>query len=457
MTRSLPRVIRIGAALSVIVALLAFLVRAAEAQEATPKRLSLGDAARLAAQQSAGVESAHDRVKQAEARVLARRADLLPNLSAATAFTRHTVNSASFGFDFPTPAGQPPLLDPNGQIIGPVKLLDARGRVTQSVLDYGVRGRIRAAQAGVSVANADVAIAAEQAASVAAAAYLRVLRSDAQLRARIADSTLACELLSIAQNQLHAGVGVALDVTRAESQLAGVRAQLIAARNDRNRARLDLARALSLTLDAPITLTDSLGAMPTVASVDEQAVTERALANRPELRVVNEQLRAAESQVAAIRAERLPSVAVFGDDGVIGKNTEHLLATYQMGLQVSIPVFDGRRREARVLEQEAMVHDIDVRRRDLRLQIAADVRAAVLDLASAREQVDAAGERLRLAEQELAQARDRFRAGVAGNADVITASLSLNSARNLLIDAQTAYQSARVALARAEGSVTSLQ
>jgi hypothetical protein len=33
----------------------------------------------------------------------------------------------------------------------------------------------------------------------------------------------------------------------------------------------------------------------------------------------------------------------------------------------------------------------------------------------------------------------------------------LNSARNLLIDAQTAYQAARVALARAEGSVTSLQ
>ena len=51
-----------------------------------------------------------------------------------------------------------------------------------------------------------------------------------------------------------------------------------------------------------------------------------------------------------------------------------------------------------------------------------DVRGALLDLASAREQVDAARERQRLAEQEVQQARDRFRAGVAGNADVITAS-----------------------------------
>jgi outer membrane protein TolC len=56
----------------------------------------------------------------------------------------------------------------------------------------------------------------------------------------------------------------------------------------------------------------------------------------------------------------------------------------------------------------------------------------------------------------VAQARDRFRAGVAGNADVITASLSLNAARTAHVDALAAYHAARVALARAEGAVTEL-
>jgi hypothetical protein len=64
--------------------------------------------------------------------------------------------------------------------------------------------------------------------------------------------------------------------------------------------------------------------------------------------------------------------------------------------------------------------------------------------------------RLRLGEQEVAQAQERFRAGVAGNADVITASLNLNAARTQYIDALTALQAARVALARAEGLVTTL-
>jgi outer membrane protein TolC len=125
-------------------------------------------------------------------------------------------------------------------------------------------------------------------------------------------------------------------------------------------------------------------------------------------------------------------------------------------VQVSVPVFDGFRREGRLSEQEATAERLQLQRRDLEREIAVEVRSALLDLASARDQVVAARERLRLAQQEYNQAQDRFRAGVAGNADVVTASIGLNAARNLLIDALAAYQTARVALARAEGTTTAL-
>src|SRR5437660_6714745 len=112
----------------------------------------------------------------------------------------------------------------------------------------------------------------------AADAYIRVLRTNAQLNARLADSSLARDLVTIAQSQLEAGVGVALDVTRAQSQLAGVRAQLIAARNERERAQLDLRRALNLTLDAPLDLSDSLSsAVPDDLTLDEGTAEARAL------------------------------------------------------------------------------------------------------------------------------------------------------------------------------------
>jgi outer membrane protein TolC len=70
--------------------------------------------------------------------------------------------------------------------------------------------------------------------------------------------------------------------------------------------------------------------------------------------------------------------------------------------------------------------------------------------------VDAANGRLALAQQEYTQAQDRFKAGVSGNADVVSAALALNGARNQLIEALTGYQSARVGLARAQGTATQL-
>lgn len=451
------RILRIGAGLSLLAALLAFAVRAAEAQAPTPpQRLSLAEAARLAAAQTAGVQSAEAQVQAAQARVTQSRSALLPQVSAVPNWTSHTVNSASFGFNFPAAPGQKPLLDPNGQIIGPVKLYDFRAQASQTLFDAAASQRVRAARANVAAANANVSTAAEAAATTAATAYVRALRGDAVVQARLADSTLAADLLRIAQDQLSAGVGVALDVTRARSQLATIRAQLISARNDRDRSMLDLRRALNLPLDQQIVLTDSLSALALPAATSEQAAVDTALANRPDIRAADAQLVAAQQQLAAIRATRLPTIGIFGNDGPTGLGLNHLLNTYTYGVQVTWPVFEGGRREGQTQEQEAIAHDIEIRRRDLRQQVALDVRSAMLDIASAQEQVGAAQERQRLAEQEVSQARERFRAGVAGNADVITASLSLNSARTAVVDALTALQAARVSLARAEGTVSQI-
>ena len=131
-----------------------------------------------------------------------------------------------------------------------------------------------AAQSNVAAAGGDVASAQEQAASIAAVAYVRALRSVAVVGARAADSALAAELVQIARDQLSAGVGVALDVTRAQSQLASSRAQLIVARNDRDRSLLDLRRALNIDLDTPLQLTDSLE-VPESEVVENQTSADR--------------------------------------------------------------------------------------------------------------------------------------------------------------------------------------
>lgn len=429
----------------------------AASQQPAPIVLTLGDAARLAARQSTPALAAQLRTKEAEARVTQKKADLLPSLSTSALESGHTINSATFGFDFPTPEGEKPLLDPNGQIIGPVNTLDVRAHVTVPAIDFAARERVAGARAAVRASEAAARSAAEQAASTAAMAYLRAARADAVLEARAADSTLADSLLLIANAQLKAGVGVGLDVTRARSQLANVRSQLIAARGDQARSRLQLVRALGVPLETPISLSGSLQqiAMSDVVPNEAEAVSV-ALKQRPDLAAADRALDAARQGARAIRAERLPTLSAFADDGAIGTTIPHMLNTYMWGIQLSLPIFDGSRRAGKLSEQQAVTAGLDLQRRELEREVTVEVRSALLDLGVARDQVDAANGRLALAQQEYTQAQDRFKAGVSGNADVVSAALALNGARNQLIEALTGYQSARVGLARAQGTATQL-
>jgi len=422
----------------------------------SPVTLTLGGAARMAAQQSGASAIARTRVDQADARVRQARSALLPTISAGAGENERNQNTATFGFAFRDPLGKP-VFNPDGQILPAVKVLDFRGRAQASLVDFSVAAKLRSVRSQVTVAEADAVGAGDQAGALAAAAFVRAVRGDAALSARIADSTLASELVAIANDQVKAGVGVALDVTRARSQLAASRAQLISARNERGRAQLELHRIIGIDPSTELLLADSLMALPVdVAPPSAEDATRTALARRADIRSALAQKLVAERQVAATRLERLPTLGIFGDQGVIGGTPGHLLNTYTWGLQVSVPVFDGFRRDGRIQEQRAQVHEADVRRRDLEAQAAIDVRSALLDLASARELLAAAEERLALAQQELQQARERFKAGVSGNADVITASLGINTARTLVVDARAAYQSARVTLARSQGAVTDL-
>src|SRR5262245_58119705 len=78
------------------------LVNAARAQTPAPVSLSLGDAAQLAAKQGATAMAARYRAEQADARVTQRKAELLPNVTASALENGRTLNTATFGIDFPT-------------------------------------------------------------------------------------------------------------------------------------------------------------------------------------------------------------------------------------------------------------------------------------------------------------------------------------------------------------------
>jgi len=413
-----------------------------------PQPLTLAGAVRLATQQAPGVQTAGYRIDESRARAGEARAQLLPSLSVAGAWYNRSATLASTGFSFP-----PNLGFSLPALIGPFDNLDARVRLTQTVFDWSGWQHVRAQGFQTAASTSDRTAAVQGAARAAALAYLRAVRAAALLSAREADEETATELLSLAEAQLQAGVSPPLDVTRARTQLVAAHGATLVARNQRQKADIDLALALgedpSTTFALADTLTGDLGG--SAAPPDTAAALVLALERRPDLAAEVATGARARAEGRSIASELLPRVDFAADYGANGKTVGSTLNTRDIALVVSVPVLDGFRREARSDEQHAALQESHVRESDLRRQIAAQVRAALLDLGSGIELHAVAAQRLSLAVEELDEARERFASGVAGNIDVINAQSTLNLARDAEIDSRFITASARVGLAYAAG------
>jgi outer membrane protein TolC len=115
-------------------------------------------------------------------------------------------------------------------------------------------------------------------------------------------------------------------------------------------------------------------------------------------------------------------------------------------------IFDGGKRRADMLDASTTIKQRREELANIQGQIDQDVRAALLDLKSAADQVAVAQDNVSLADQTLTQARDRFIAGVTDNIEVVQAQDSVAAADQNLISAIYAHNLAKVALARAMGA-----
>lgn len=400
----------------------------------------------LAPDGSARVRLARQFAQQAEQRAAQSRAALLPNLEGSLAQQNQTRNLAAFGIriEAPIPGFRVP------DLVGPFSTFDARAAVRQAVLDLPAWRRYQAGREHVRAARAEEEAVCEAVAREVAVLYLAFLRADARLEAARANVRLAEELLDLARNQKAAGTGTGIEVTRAEVQLAHERQQLLAAELEARRARLELLRAIGLSLDAAITPAGSLDYVPP-PETDVAALLEAALRTRADYRAQQLRQEGARLAAGAAAAERLPSVAAFADYGSLGTSLTHSIPTRVYGLALRLPLFDGGWRQARRQEGRALYEQERIRTADLRRQIELDIRLAADAVTSAAEQVKVAEDGLTQTLREMEQAQRRYRAGVAPSLEVADAQTRLARARDNRVAALFLYHRARLDLAYAAG------
>ena len=404
-------------------------------------KLSLRDAMDAAVDQNPMVRLFQERITQAEDVANTQLGALLPNLSGRLSGTRSRFFTGRFG-------GSPTVTDRRD-------FYEARAALTQNVFSLSLIQKWRAAKSGVDVASLNAEVTKRDTMATVGLVYLETLRAKAAVEARKADVILNKELLRLATERKVAGMATSLDVTRAKVQLENVRQRLLVAENDHDRAKLNLIRAIGLSFDVALTLTDEM----TMVAVPEQTMAEALVVaneNRTELKVQKQKQRLASLTHSSVASERLPSIQASGDVGLIGNQIPDMLTTDNVQVLMTVPIFDGGQREGRISESKSLVRQEAITTQDTQYQITLEVRDALLTLQSAQKQVTVAEEGLKLSLTELELARERFAVGVATNIEVTNAQTSVAQARDNVIESLFNFNAARINLARSQGRLQDL-
>jgi len=264
-------------------------------------------------------------------------------------------------------------------------------------------------------------------------AYLLALADETRIASVEAQVATAKVSLDQAVANHQAGTAPLLDELRARVDYQSLEQQLIVVRNALEKDKLALARVIGLPLEQSFTLADKA---PYAAfdQIDVAAAIRQAHANRKDLAAMVEQVKAAEQQRKAATADRLPTLNFAGDYGDIGVNPKSSHGTGDAAGTLSVPLF----REYGL-------------RGDKNAQVDADVRDALLDIASAQKQVEVAHSSVELANEALSEAQQRYANGVSDNLAVSQAQQSVAQANDQYVTSLYRHNVAKLSLARALG------
>jgi len=368
---------------------------------------------------------------------------LLPNVSARVLENVQTQSLTALGlksnvFPFPIP-----------RVIGPFNFFDARATVTQS-FSFRDLEKERAAAESLKSAQYNYKDARELVVLAIGNSYLQAIATAARIEATDAQVQNAQALYGKATDQQKAGLSPAIDTLRSQVELQTRQQQLIAARNDFARQKLLLARVIGLPPGQEFVLTEK-APYEALTPLPVETYLQRAYASRQDYQAAQAQVRAAELSRRGATAGYYPSFDLNANYGDIGVTPAHSNGTWQVNGGLNIPIFTGGKVHSDVIEADAQLKQARSQLGDLRGRIDYEVRAALLDLNSAAEQVEVARSSVDLAEQSLTQSRDRFSAGVADNLEVVQAQESVAAAHDSYIQSLYAHNLAKVELAYAIG------
>jgi outer membrane protein TolC len=323
--------------------------------------------------------------------------------------------------------------------------------VSQTLFDWKSINNARAASQNVKSADYSLMDARDLVILTVGYVYFQTVADEARIATDEAQVEAAEALFNQATDQVNAGTAADIDALRTKVELQTRQQQLIQAKNDFAIQKITVARAIGLATSQDFDLTDKSPYQPLDGLTVDEVLT-RAYASRSDYRAAESAVRAAELSRKAAVGGYFPSLSFGADYGKGGEHPSDSTRVYDVRGTLSIPIFTGNSVHGDIQQADARLQQSRERLENLRAQIEADVRTALLNLQSSAEQVKVAHSNIELADQTLAQSRDRFTSGVTDSVEVVQSQEAVASAHEQYISSLYSYNFAKISLIRALGA-----
>ena len=407
--------------------------------------LSLQDAMDLGLKHNLGLLLSSADTRAARGQRWQQLSALLPQVTAAPYVAVSKINLAEVGISNVT------KLFNVSPAVGPFSYFDARASVNQTLFDWKSIEATRAAGQTVKSADSTLLDAHDLVIQAVGLVYFQAVADEARIATDEAQVQAAQALFDQATDQVTAGTAADIDALRSKVELQTRQQQLIQAKNDFAIQKIIVARVIGLAPSQDFELTDK-SPYQSVENLTIDEALKRAYASRSDYRAAATDLRAAELARNSAVAGYLPSLAFDADYGQGGAHPSDATRVYDVRGTLSIPIFTGNRVHGDVQVADARLQQSRERLDNLRAQIEADVRTALLNLQSSAELVMVARSNIDLADQTLTQSRDRFTAGVTDTVEVVQSQETVAAAHEQYISSLYNYNFAKISLIRALGA-----
>lgn len=260
------------------------------------------------------------------------------------------------------------------------------------------------------------------------------------------------DTLRLQERRFDAGDVPELDVARLRSEVAATESEALALA----RQRAAVENALSVLIGEPASgLHIAAGELRAQLPAVPPGVPSTVLARRPDVAAAQSALQAAQARVGVAQAAWFPNLALTANGGYASPELSDLFKwsarAWSVGALLSLPVFDGGRREAAVAGARADLDAEAARYREQVLVAFKDVEDELSSLRLLAEQSQVQATAVGAASRVTALSTTRYRNGLVSQLEVLDAQRSELRNRRQALQVRAAQYQSTVGLIRALG------